>query len=100
MCHLTGRRDRGFRNRRDAGFQPPTSDDAAPKSGLRSPPMGLSRATIVPLLVGVGLTVIGASPAHRTARHPLSPPDRVTVRVAFKIWGGELEQCTGMNWNW
>jgi hypothetical protein len=26
--------------------------------------------------------------------------DSVSVRVAFKYWGGELEECHGPNWNW
>jgi hypothetical protein len=22
------------------------------------------------------------------------------MRIAFKSWGGELEECNGPNWNW
>jgi hypothetical protein len=61
-------------------------------------------ATLVLLLVVTGFEAILAlgnvGPAHGSDPGRGRPPDSVTVRVAFRIWGGELEQCTGLNWGW
>ena len=59
-----------------------------------------SHAHVALLTIATLAGLSPGSPAHRAARNPSSAPDSVTVRVMFKSWGGELEQCTGLNWGW
>ena len=49
-------------------------------------------------LILAALYQAGASSAPSVRRS--SAPESVAVRVMFKSWGGELEQCTGPSWGW
>ncbi len=63
--------------------------------------MWLTRIFIVSLLAGAALAgQVGASREGRAVHVLGSTPESVTVRVAYKSWGGEMEQCAGPNWGW